>query len=103
VITPLDPNEGNRYNENVNEDAQSSIIENIYQITRHKEYYINPLADGELSWRSVKSYDVNSKDAMEIRKNKLNEVSTRICAQITTMACKDEFGGHFHCLYTTHL
>jgi hypothetical protein len=34
MITPLDPNEGDKYNEPINEDAQNSIIENIYQITR---------------------------------------------------------------------
>jgi hypothetical protein len=33
VITSLDPNEGDMYNEPVNEDAHSSIIENIYNIT----------------------------------------------------------------------
>jgi hypothetical protein len=76
---PLDLNEGDRYNEPVNEDAQSSIIENIYQITGHREDYINPTVDGELSWRSVKSYDIDSEDAMERWKNKLYEVSTRRC------------------------
>jgi hypothetical protein len=80
VIAPLDPNEGDRYNEPMNEDAQSSIIENIYQITRCREDYINPMMDGELSWRSVKSYDTDSEDAMERWKNKLYEVSTRRCA-----------------------
>jgi len=49
----------------VNVDAYSSVIENIYQITRHREDYINPSTGGELSWRCVKSYDTNSKDAME--------------------------------------
>jgi hypothetical protein len=32
---------------------KSSIIENIYNITRHREDYINPTVDGEMSWRSV--------------------------------------------------
>jgi hypothetical protein len=30
VIVPLYPNEGNIYNELINEDSHSSIIENIY-------------------------------------------------------------------------
>jgi hypothetical protein len=30
-----------------------------------REDYINPTIDGELSWRSVKSYDMDSEDAME--------------------------------------
>jgi hypothetical protein len=29
VIAPLDPNEGDKYNELVDEDAHSSVIENI--------------------------------------------------------------------------
>jgi hypothetical protein len=37
VITPLDPNEGDRYNEPVDEDAWRSIIENIYKITGHRK------------------------------------------------------------------
>jgi hypothetical protein len=71
VIVPLDANEGDNYNEPVNEDDQSSIIENIYQTTGHIEDYINPTVDGELSWTSVKSYDTYSKYATERRKNKL--------------------------------
>jgi hypothetical protein len=77
VITKLDPNEGNIYNEPVNEDAYNSVIETIYQITGHKENYINPTMYGELIWRSVKSYDIDSEDAMERWKHKLYEVSAR--------------------------
>ena len=33
VITTLDPNEGDIYNEMVNEDARSYVIKNIYNIT----------------------------------------------------------------------
>jgi hypothetical protein len=33
IIAPLDLNEGDIYNEPMNEDAHSSIIENIYNIT----------------------------------------------------------------------
>jgi hypothetical protein len=49
VITPLDPNEGNRYSEMVDEDARSSVIDNIYKITKGKEDYVNPMEYGELS------------------------------------------------------
>jgi hypothetical protein len=62
---------------------QSSVIENIYKITGCREDYINPTTDGELSWRSVKSYDMDSEDAMDRWKNKLYEVSTRRCVRIT--------------------
>jgi hypothetical protein len=65
IIASLDPNEGDKYNEPMDEDAQSSIIENIYNIMGHKEYYVNPTTNGELSWRSVHSYDTDSEDAMD--------------------------------------
>jgi hypothetical protein len=59
TVTLLDPYEGDIYNEPIDEDAQSFVIENIYKITKHMEDNINPTTNGELSWRSVKSYDSN--------------------------------------------
>jgi hypothetical protein len=60
VIMPLDPNEGDIYNNIMNEDAHSSIIENIYNIIGHGEDYINATSDGELSWIRVHSNDIDS-------------------------------------------
>jgi hypothetical protein len=60
MIALLDPNEGDRYNKPIYEDARSSVIENICKITGYMEYYVNPTVDGELSWRRVKSYDTTS-------------------------------------------
>jgi hypothetical protein len=65
IITPLDLNEGDIYNEPVDEDERISVIENIYKITGPMEDYINPTIDGELSWQSIKSYDTDSEYAME--------------------------------------
>jgi hypothetical protein len=65
MVASLDPYEGDQYNEPVDEDAQSSVIENIYNITKRREDYVNPTADGELSWRSRKSYDMDSEEDME--------------------------------------
>jgi hypothetical protein len=47
MITPLDPNEGDMYNEIVDEDASILVIQNIYKIGGHTEGYINPTAYGE--------------------------------------------------------
>jgi hypothetical protein len=80
IISPLDPNEGDMYNELVDEDAHSSVIENIYKILGHMEDYVNPTMDGELSCRRVNSYDINLDDAMERWKNNIYEFSTRRCA-----------------------
>lgn len=88
MIAPLDPNEGDRYNEPIDEDAQSSIIENIYKIIGLKEDYINPTADGELSWSSMKSYDIDLEDTMERWQHKLYEIFTRRCTCIMNELCK---------------
>jgi hypothetical protein len=67
---PLYPYEGDIYNEPLDEDARIPTIEKIYKITRHRENYINPTVDGELSWWSVKSYEIDSKYAMDRWKKK---------------------------------
>jgi hypothetical protein len=86
VIAPLDPYEGDRYNDLVDGDARSLVIENIYKIIVSREDYINPTTDGKLSWRSVKSYDTDSEEAMDRWKNNLYEISTR-CVRITKAVC----------------
>jgi hypothetical protein len=53
------------------EDAQSPIIEKIYNITGHKEDYVNLTIDGELSRSSIYSYDTDSEDALTRRKNRM--------------------------------
>lgn len=60
VIAPLDHNEGDKYNESLNEDLWVLVVENIYKVTGCREDYVNPTMDEELSWRSVKSYDTYS-------------------------------------------
>jgi hypothetical protein len=65
VITLLDPNEGDMYNDLVDEDAWIFIINNIYNITRHGEDYVTPTIDGEMIWRSVNSYGTDLEYAME--------------------------------------
>jgi hypothetical protein len=58
-IAPLDPSEGGRYVE----PTYNILIEDInqlYRTTTCKEDYINPTADGMLSWRSINSCDSDS-------------------------------------------
>jgi hypothetical protein len=87
VIAPLYPNEGDRYNEDMNGDVQRSIIEIIYQIIGHREDCINAMIYGELSWISMHSHDIDLEDDMDRWKNKLYEVSTRIYEKITKVVC----------------
>jgi hypothetical protein len=46
MVVPLDPYEGDHYNDIDDKDAQISKIENIYKVTMCREDYINPTADG---------------------------------------------------------
>jgi hypothetical protein len=86
VVTPIEPYENDNYNDPVDEDVQSSDIENIYKVTGHWEGYINPIANGELSWRSVKSYEMDSKYAIDIWNNNIYEFSTCILSRWISVA-----------------
>ena len=48
-----------------------------------KEDYINPIADGNLSWPSVSLCTSDSGEALENWQNMLHEVSMRRCARLT--------------------
>jgi hypothetical protein len=52
VIAPLDIDEGSRYIEPIREEDHTYELENIYKLTTRQHDYINPTADGNLSWRS---------------------------------------------------
>jgi hypothetical protein len=49
VIAPLDPKERRRYIE----PAKGEEIDNLYKMTTRMDDYVNPTADGALSWRSI--------------------------------------------------
>jgi hypothetical protein len=49
--TPLDPSEGKRYIE----PTKGNDIDNLYNMTVRMDDYVNPTADGTLSWRSINS------------------------------------------------
>jgi hypothetical protein len=53
--------------------------------TARKEDYINPIADGMLSWRSVISCDSESDTKLKNWQQRLHELSTRRCARMTCM------------------
>jgi hypothetical protein len=69
VVVSLDPYEGDHYNEPIYEDVGCSTIENIYKFIGCREEYVKSTTDRELSLRSVKYYDMDSKDALDRWKN----------------------------------
>jgi hypothetical protein len=82
-ITPLYPDEGLRYTKPIREEDCTYELENIYKLTARQHDYINPMADGNLSWRSDRTCSLDSEESLENWKNKMYKVSTRRCARLT--------------------
>jgi hypothetical protein len=80
VITPLYPSEGERFVEPTFLDLEE--ISHLYRTTAHEEDYINPTVDGILSWRRITSCAIDSNTSLENWKQRLHELSMRICARI---------------------
>jgi hypothetical protein len=82
-IAPLHPDEGQRYTEPIREEYHTYALENIYKLTTRQHDYINPMADGNLSWRSDNTCSLDLEEGLEIWKNKMYEAYTRKCARLT--------------------
>jgi hypothetical protein len=65
VISSLDPDEGPRYTEPIREEDHTSELENIHKLTARQQDYINPIADGNVIWRSDNTCSSDSKEALE--------------------------------------
>ena len=83
VVAPIDPLEGQRYVESMFNEGQGDQLDNFYNVGSLREDYINPTADGNLSWRGMISCTSDSREALKNLKNQLHEVSMRRCARIT--------------------
>jgi hypothetical protein len=66
VVQPLDPCLGPRYIEPVDHNMESDALDQLYTITTGmRPDYINPTADGSVSWRSIQSADEDSEVAFD--------------------------------------
>jgi len=54
----------------------------LYRTTGRDEDYVNPTADGVLSWQSITSCVLDSDTGLENWQQRLHEVSTRRCTRI---------------------
>jgi hypothetical protein len=52
-------------------------------LTTRQDDYINPIVDGNLSWKSDNTCSSDSEEALENWKNKLYEFFMQICAKLT--------------------
>jgi hypothetical protein len=54
VVQPLDPYVGPRYIEPTYNNMEGEDLDQLYTVTTGTRYnYINPTADGSVSWRSI--------------------------------------------------
>ena len=51
VIAPLDPFQGPRYIEPIRAEEEARNMDSLYQMTANQNDYINPTAEGNISWR----------------------------------------------------
>ena len=50
VIAPLDPYQGPRYIEPIRAEEEAHNMVSLYQMTANQSDYINPIAEGNISW-----------------------------------------------------
>jgi hypothetical protein len=79
-IVSLDPLEGERFLEPTCLDLQE--INQLYRTTGREEDYVNPTADGVISWRNITPCASDSNTELENWQKILHEVSTRRCTRI---------------------
>lgn len=61
VVQPLDPCLGPRYIEPVDHNMESDALDKLYIVTTgRRPNYINPTANGLVSWRSIQYADEDS-------------------------------------------
>ena len=75
VVMLIDPLEGHRYVEPMNNEGEGDYLDHIYNIMSLQYDYINPTSDGNLSWQSVISCTSDSGDAFKNWQNQMHEVS----------------------------
>ena len=66
VTQPLDPYQGQRYTETVDNMEDAQLLDHLYQMTAgRREDYINPIAEGFVSWRSIQSSELGMEIAWD--------------------------------------
>jgi hypothetical protein len=64
-IAPLDHYEDQRYTQPTREEDHAYELENIYKLIARQHDYINPMTDGNLSWRSDSACSSDLKESLD--------------------------------------
>ena len=65
VVALIDLLEGQRYVDPVNNEGKGNYLDHIDNIKFARDDYINPIADGNLSWRIIISCTLDFGEALE--------------------------------------
>ena len=71
IVVPLDPAEGSHYTELVHDYESNENLDCIYKITAPEQDWVNPNADGRISWERESSYTLDLDEEIERWKNRL--------------------------------
>ena len=65
LIVPLDPAEGSCYTEPVRDYESNDDLDSIYKITMRDQDWVNPTADGKITWDRESSCNSDSDGELE--------------------------------------
>ena len=81
VTQSLDPYQGPRYTETVDNREDAQLLDHLYQMTTgRREDYIKSMEAGSISWRSIQSSKLGSETAWDDWQQGGYETNTRRCA-----------------------
>lgn len=79
VVVPLDPVEGEHYNELVPDKESDDKLDCIYQITVQDQYRVHSTDGGRISWDRDSTCTVDYDEETKRWQNRLQEVMTLNC------------------------
>jgi len=83
VVILLDPAEGLHYNEPMHDEGSDDELDCIYKITTQNQDWVNPIAQGRISWGCAESCTADSDEEDERWHNRLTRVTTLNCNMMT--------------------
>ena len=83
IIAPFDPSMDPRYIERICAEEEVRDVDDFYKVTSTQDDYINPIANGTLSWRYASSCTSDSDEGLENWKNKMHDLLGRHRAHLT--------------------
>ena len=87
IVIPLDPTEGAHYAEPVHDQRSDDDLEYIYKTTTRDQDWLNPTAEGRISWEHTESCTADSYEEDKQWHNQLNGVTMLNCNLMSRSLC----------------